>query len=410
MAPGGIRSNVSPFAFAPSMAPASEILGEIGVATFLRDYWQKKPLLIRNAFANFTSPLSGDELAGLACEENVESRLVERRDGLFTLESGPFKAKRFAKLGERDWTLLVQDVDKHLPELAGTLDHFNFIPHWRIDDLMISVAAEGGGVGPHVDAYDVFLLQASGRRRWSISEHFNPEIIPGLDVRVLKEFVAEQEWVLEPGDMLYLPPNVAHDGAALDNGCMTWSIGFRAPSLRDMFSDFAEWLYQRLPEETMYADPDLAPWEAGTGKISPSGLVRMRALLREVLAPADGELDRWFGQFMTEPKPWLHTDAAEDTPDAHAFIERFNAGDALVRDSRALLAWIPSRYATTLFVNGEAWDLDANLDPLLEDLCTHRRYTNATWSRALDDNGIALLLRLHAEGVLHFASDVETEE
>lgn len=409
MTMGGTRYSVSPFALAAHMTPASEILGTIDAATFLRDYWQKKPLLIRNAFTDFRPPLDADELAGLACEDGVESRLVERKDGLFTLESGPFNAKRLAKLAPRDWTLLVQDVEKHLPELAATLDHFSFIPHWRVDDLMISVAAEGGGVGAHVDAYDVFLLQAKGRRRWAISEHFNPEIIPGLDVRVLSEFVAEQEWVLEPGDMLYLPPNVAHDGVALDNDCMTWSIGFRAPSLRDMFSDFAEWLYQRLPEDAMYVDPDLAPWEAGTGKISPSGLVRMRKLLRDALSPADSELDRWFGQFMTEPKPWLHTQA-NDTPGTQAFIERFNAGDALLRDSRALLAWIPSRYATTLFVNGQAWDLDANLDPLLEDLCTNRRYTTATWSRALDDNGIALLRRLHAEGVLHFASDAEARE
>ena len=392
-----------------SQSARGNILGDLAPGEFLKRYWQKKPLLIRQALPGFVSPLNADELGGLACEEGVEARLIEKIGDSWALESGPFDAARFARLPKRDWTLLVQDVEKHLPEFAEILDHFDFIPRWRIDDLMISHAASGGGVGPHVDAYDVFLLQAKGRRRWRIAERFDPEIVPGLDVRVLKHFDAEQEWVLEPGDMLYLPPNVAHDGVAVDDDCMTWSIGFRAPSMRDMFSDFSEWLFQQLPDDRMYQDADLAPWEAADGKISPSGFARMRTLLREAMNRDDAELDRWFGQFMTEPKPWLHAEPSEDTPDARTFAKRLGSGDALLRDTRALLAWTPSANGAILFVNGEAWDLPEGDEALLREICTARRLAYRQIEHHAEERLVRLLQRLHAAGVLHFASMIEND-
>lgn len=393
----------------PAVTADANNLGGMRAEKFLRDYWQKKPLLIRQAMPEFESPLDADELAGLACEEGIESRLIVQNEGNYQLEQGPFKAKRFSKLPERNWTLLVQDVEKHLPQFAVYLDQFDFLPHWRIDDLMISHAATGGSVGPHTDAYDVFLLQAKGRRRWSIAEHFNAEIIPGMDVKVLKEFRAEQSWDLEPGDMLYLPPNVAHEGVALDDDCMTWSIGFRAPSLRDMFLDFSEWMYQRLPDDMMYTDADLTVSESGTGQISPAAFQRMRDLLQRALNPGNSVLDDWFGQFMTEPKPWLNTEPSEDAPPADVFSARLEAGDALLRDSRARLAWSESADGTILFVNGESWRTDTELAALLELLCTQRRFTAARLDEYLQDAGITLLLRLHQAGALHFASTVEAE-
>lgn len=376
---------------------------------FLRDYWQKKPLLIRQAMPAFVSPLDADELAGLACEEGIESRLIVRRDDEYQLEQGPFKAKRFSKLPERNWTLLVQDVEKHLPQFAEYLDLFDFLPHWRIDDLMISHAATGGGVGPHTDAYDVFLLQAKGRRRWSIAEHYNPAIIPGMDVKVLEEFNAEQSWDLEPGDMLYLPPDVAHEGIALDDECMTWSIGFRAPSLRDMFLDFSEWLYQRLPEDVMYTDADLAVSESGAGKFSPQAFARMRKLMHGAMNTDNHLLDSWFGQFMTEPKPWLVTEPSEDTPSRELFGSRLKTGETLLRDSRAQLAWSATGHELVLFVNGEAWSVDASLQGLLELLCTRRCFTEVLLDEYLGVAGYALLSRLHAAGAIHFASTMEAE-
>lgn len=306
--------------------------------------------------------------------------------------------------------MLVQDIEKHLPQFATYLDCFDFLPHWRIDDLMISHAASGGGVGPHTDAYDVFLLQAKGRRRWSIAETFKPDIIPGMDVKVLRDFEPEQEWTLEAGDMLYLPPNVAHEGVALDDDCMTWSIGFRAPSLRDMFLDFSEWLHQRLPEDTMYSDPDLATDETGRGEISPAGFARLRALMRTAL-DADGEiLDRWFGQFMTEPKPWLECETSEDTPSPEDFHARLENGDMLLRDTRALLAWREEKDGDILFVNGKALETGAQLSALLELLCTQRQFTAAMLENDFDDKSLALLCQLHEQGVLHFASTVEVDD
>lgn len=386
----------------------SNILGEITPRDFLRSHWQKRPLLVRQALPGFTSPIDAGELAGLACEDNVESRLIEKHGDRYALEQGPFDAARFAKLPERDWTLLVQDIEKHLPDFAEYLDLFRFIPQWRIDDLMISIAAHGGGVGPHVDAYDVFLLQANGRRRWRIAESFDPEIVPDTDVRVLKHFDAEQDWILEPGDMLYLPPNVAHDGIALDDECMTWSIGFRAPSLRDMFSDFTEWVHQRLPEDAMYADPDLELSESSDGGISSQGMKRMRQLLREALMHDDAELDRWFGQFITEPKPWLRSEASAETPEAGDFAARFQGGDALLRDSRALLAWASREDEVLLFANGEERALPGTAKALLQCLCTQRRMAYANLHDTIDNDALELLRELHAAGVLHFSSDVET--
>jgi 50S ribosomal protein L16 3-hydroxylase len=212
---------------------------------FLDEHWQKKPLPIRQAFENFTPPLDPDELAGLACEDDVESRLVIQTPGAtpeWHVRQGPFTAEDFAALPPTHWTLLVQDVDKHVPECAELLDHFRFLPDWRIDDIMVSFAAPQGSVGPHIDAYDVFLLQGLGERRWLLDP--SPEttsIIPDIELKLLNNFTPNQDHTLSSGDMLYLPPGVAHHGVA-QNDCMTLSIGFRAPSHAEMLADFAGWL------------------------------------------------------------------------------------------------------------------------------------------------------------------------
>lgn len=211
-------------------------LGGMAVETFLQDYWQQKPLLIRQAFPGFVSPLSPDELAGLACETDT-ARLVLEKGGTtpWEVRNGPLEEEDFAGLPETHWSLLVNDTEELVPELSALVTLFRFIPDWRIDDLMISFAVAGGSVGPHVDAYDVFLLQGHGQRRWQITEQPCAEdnFLPDIDLRVMREFTAEQDWTLDPGDMLYLPPNVPHYGVAV-NDCMTYSIGFRAPSQADL--------------------------------------------------------------------------------------------------------------------------------------------------------------------------------
>lgn len=393
-----------------SRSGATEItrrIDELDAAQFLAQFWQKKPLLIRNAFPGFDSPLDPDELAGLACEEGVESRIVDVNND-YKVHHGPFRADFFAGLGDKGWTLLVQDVEKHLPDLAELLDSFSFIPSWRIDDLMVSWAAEGGGVGPHTDLYDVFLLQARGRRRWSIAEHFDPALVTGIDLKVLEKFTPEQEWVLEPGDMLYLPPNIAHDGIAVDGDCMTWSIGFRAPAAQGMISDLVELVQQRLPDDLMYTDPDLSADEARDGRISPAAFKRARAMVRALIEQDDDFLDEWFGRFVTEPKPWLKAEGNQAIK-ASELRERLDAGECLFRNTQCNLAWRGGPQLQ-LFVDGEAWNVKRGLEPLLALLCTERRLPAAALTGYLDmesedEAGSELLLRLYEHGALYFIDD-----
>src|SRR5690606_28554951 len=193
--------------------------------------------LIRQAIPDFEAPLDAAALIALASDDSVESRLIARRRGRWSLEHGPFEPERLPSLSGRDWTLLVQGADLHSDAARALLSRFRFVPDARLDDLMISLAADGGGVGPHQDSYDVFLLQAWGRRRWRIGRVAEPQLVPGLPLRVLANFEAEREWLLEPGDMLYLPPGWGHDGIA-EGPCMTCSVGFRAPSRHEFLAAF----------------------------------------------------------------------------------------------------------------------------------------------------------------------------
>jgi 50S ribosomal protein L16 3-hydroxylase len=229
--------------------------------------WHKKPLLVRGAIPAFklcaknnealASPISAEELFQFANRDTVESRLIKAKPWSF--EHGPFKSKSIPSLNKSDWTLLLQGMDAHHPAAAKVLSWFRFIPDARLDDLMISIAGIGGGVGPHFDSYDVFLIQMSGRRRWRISKQKDLSLSPNLPLKILKNFTSDQEWILEPGDMLYLPPHVAHDGIALDAACQTWSVGFRSPSFKELLQEglwrLAESL-EDIPElDKKFADP-----------------------------------------------------------------------------------------------------------------------------------------------------------
>ena len=219
-------------AFNP-MSHALDVLGGITAEQFLTEYWQKKPLLIRQAIPNMQPLLSRSELFALATQEEVQSRLVSQQKGQWSLKNGPFTKKTLPAITQRQWSVLIQSVDQHNDDVRHLLNQFRFLPDARLDDLMISYATEGGGVGPHFDSYDVFLLQVQGQREWKIGQQDDLTIIEGLPLKILKTFNPEQVLVLEPGDMLYLPPKYAHDGIAL-NECMTYSIGFRAPSEQEL--------------------------------------------------------------------------------------------------------------------------------------------------------------------------------
>ena len=275
------------------------VLGNISAQHFLAEYWQKKPLLIRNAIPNFQPPVDGNDLAGLALEPEVESRLVVGSD--WQIEQGPFEEQRFQSLPERDWTLLVQAVDLWIPEVANILDHFGFLPRWRIDDIMVSYAADGGNVGPHYDNYDVFLLQGEGQRKWSVGGlcDQNSALLPHSNLRILADEPSNQQWTLNCGDMLYLPPKYSHHGVAIGE-CTTYSIGFRAPTVTEMLDDLITELMSKGKNNDTFKDPVLTP-DMANQPISSAYLEQIRALLNKTLDD-DELLLNWFAQFMTQPK------------------------------------------------------------------------------------------------------------
>jgi 50S ribosomal protein L16 3-hydroxylase len=275
------------------------ILGDLTADQFLAEYWQKKPLLIRNAIPNFEPPIDGDDLAGLSLEAEVESRLVIGDD--WALEHGPFEESRFASLPEQNWSLLVQGVDLWVPEVADLLSSFDFLPSWRVDDIMVSYAEDGGNVGPHFDYYDVFLIQGEGQRHWQIGQHCSEADLhtDSTALKLLKNLEVSDEWTLNPGDMLYLPPKIAHHGVAIGQ-CTTFSVGFRAPAATEMLDDLATELLSRDITPNHLQDPPLNAAMANE-PISGAYIQQVKELLQQTL---DDEqmLGEWFAQFMTEPK------------------------------------------------------------------------------------------------------------
>lgn len=367
-------------------------LGELSVEVFLREDWQKRPRLIRQAFPGFVPELDGDDLAGLACEPLAEARIVSGRypEHDWQLRHGPFEEDDFAELPEANWTLLVQDVEKHYPPLAELLEAFDFLPSWRIDDLMISWAAPGGSVGPHVDQYDVFLLQASGQRRWQIAERFDPALLPDCELNVLRRFEAEQTWELGPGDMLYLPPGVAHHGVALTAG-MTFSVGLRAPDAADLLMALGESL--AADELPRYSDPGLEA-VSRAGEIDPQALERLRRLMLAPLMDEPAFRD-FAGRFLSRFRM-----AQEPAPPDGAITEdelkaRLAAGMGLFRNPWTRLAWIDQGERASLYAAGAPFDCSA---PLAEALCARQRPDLADFD--LDSRDLATLAGLVNAGHL----------
>ena len=330
---------------------------DVTLETFLKDYWQKKPLLFRNAFPDFCSPLNADELAGLACEEDSNARIIiETQDKPYwSVEYGPIDENRFSSLPQTNWTLLVGDVEKHVIEGRDLLEEFRFIPDWRIDDLMISYAVKGGSVGPHLDAYDVFLLQAEGQRHWSISfTEDNDSFLEDIDLRILKSFTAQQEWTLNPGDMLYLPPNVAHHGVAVDD-CITCSIGFRSPSVHNLISEYAESLAVNLSQDIRFTDADIEQQEH-PAEITQTSIDHIKQLLINHLKIDDDFIQKWFGEHITES----HANSPQSSDQhSHTEIKDLNGLNSIDLLSTALttkLLYSKHKDQALVFADGKSFE------------------------------------------------------
>jgi len=356
------------------------ILGELTVKEFLTAYWQKKPLLVRNAIPNFSDPLSPDELAGLACDESVESRIILEKDGShpWELRFGPFDNASFAQLPATHWTLLVQECNKHLLELALLLDKFTFIPNWRMDDVMVSYAAPQGSVGPHQDQYDVFLIQGLGHRHWQISTQTNnsENLVPGTDLRILEHFKTEQEWVLAPGDMLYLPPGVAHYGIAQDH-CMTYSVGFRAPSHYDIVTAFTESQFDTLRdsvEQYRYTDPALSD-QISSGLISDATLQQIKTIIGFYTANEE-QISHWFARYASEPKNEVDLILPTIPLNAANLPAAIKTNGELLRSEYARFVYVDHGNKTkSLFINGNEYRLNANLAFAAPLICGQRLFS-----------------------------------
>ncbi len=360
------------------------------------------PLLIRNPWAEWRNPLEPDELAGLACEDGVEARLIAQTRDSWKVEHGPLPEARFGKLGKAPWTLLVNAVDHHVQDVAALIDPFRFVPNWRIDDVMVSYATDGGGVGPHFDQYDVFLVQGLGKRRWQVGGLCDADtaLRPHDDLRLLAHFKPVEEWVLEPGDILYVPPRVAHNGVAVGDDCMTYSVGFRAPSRSELIAHYCDDVLGRLRDDDRYGDPGLAPQD-NPGEISGAALSRLHAMVTQAMLDRDA-FARWFGQYSSTPK-YPDQDWAPDDPIAiGALRAALASGAPLRRNPASRFSFIRQDGETVLlFVDGESFECAGETRIFAERLCAQDR-VEADADLAGSEAALALVAALLNQGSLAF--------
>lgn len=365
-----------------------QLLGGLSRYDFLRDYWQKQALLVRNAIPGFTGLIEPDALFELAQQEYVEARLVRQKEQSWDLQHGPFSPRDF-KTKRRNvlWTLLVQELNHYLPDAEALLQQFSFIPHARLDDLMVSYAPPGGGVGPHFDSYDVFLLQGKGHRRWQISTQQDLTLIEGAPLRILQNFEPTQEWILEPGDMLYLPPLYAHNGIAMDE-CMTYSIGFRAPATQEIATQFLVYMQDKLALSGRYQDPQLE-LQAHPSQISNAMIGQMESMIENVRWNK-GDVVDFLGCYLTEPKPHIFFQSPKRPASIKKFAQQVQKkGVRLAPQSRMLF------YENQFYLNGDRVMLQGYQYELR--MLADRRYLESV---VLDDLFIDWLFDAYLDGYL----------
>jgi 50S ribosomal protein L16 3-hydroxylase len=363
--------------------------GKFDKQTFLTEYWQKKPLLIKNAFTNFKTPISAEELAGLSLEEEVESRIIiQNATNDYSLKTGPFNENYFQKLPEKNWTLLIQGMDKLIPEVADLIPNFNFIPNWRLDDVMVSYATIGGNVGPHYDNYDVFLLQAQGKRNWQLSsQNCNPgNYIQGLDIRLMESFIVEDDYICEAGDLLYIPPLWGHHGISLTDDCLTFSFGYRSYKGLEVWDSFGDYLAETNSFQSLYQDPSWLDTQAG--QITDASWQQAQKLLQSVL---DNEqlFKKWFGRFATQ----LDTNSAERLPEPlsedevdniETIIASLQESDGIQIDPVCRFAYYEDNNKISFYINGTQWTIFNATSEFIKLLCNNKRIDYKTLNHHLN--------------------------
>jgi len=382
------------------MKETTSPLGNISAKEFMDEYWQKKPLLIRQAFPDFKSPITPEELAGLACEEEVNSRIVMEKDGDYPWFPmfGPMSDEIYASMPKTHWSLIVNDLEKYIPELSWIIDRFRFIPEWRLDDLMISYAADEGSVGPHIDLYDVFILQGQGKRRWQINSQPVAEDnqVKETPLRIQKYFETEEEWIVEPGDMLYLPPSISHYGVSLGES-LSYSIGFRATSHADIVNEFIGYITQNLSTDLTYQDPDQTIQEH-SNEIKQDALDRVSEIFKQYLRPDHPELQRWFGCFVSDTKADVLTEPEQEINSIKE-LKKLTETGVLSRHPASRYAFSENPENTLLFVDGQ--DYEVNLG-FAKALCKQRQIDLNEIISVANKDELLFIVELYNQGKLYF--------
>ena len=372
---------------------SQSLFGSLTTHDFLNQHWQQKPLLVRQAVDTDVIDIDPAELAGLCCDTEAPSRIViEHGETPWQMKIGPFEEQDFTSLPADHWSLLINDIETYIPELQAFIEPFRFLPDWRIDDLMISFATDKGSVGPHVDDYDVFLIQLEGTRRWSINESpdFDSTLLVGPDLKILQNFVPNQTWDLEPGDMLYLPPGMPHHGVAVGD-CMTLSVGFRAPSSGELIQSWLDDIGDQPNFKTRFNDAKRQA-QQDSGEITQQDLKSLKALLLKGINDHASTLDLWLGKYLSEgkrPDPAL---VEAYTVENDGGELRFEAQTDYQRFPGTRMAYIFGEQELTLFVGGEQFSLDHKHLDAVRYLCSEQEYLAAAIASNCSDPTILELL------------------
>jgi 50S ribosomal protein L16 3-hydroxylase len=375
----------------------NHILGKISVDTFLKKYWQKKPLLIRNAIENFQSPITEEDLFKIAQDEETISRLIEYRNDMWQVKYGPFKKSEFLRKKNSPWTVLVQNINHHFSFANSFLNFFKFIPYARLDDLMVSYATKKGSVGPHFDSYDVFLFQAKGKREWKISAQKKFDLDKKSAIKIITNFKSKNSWVLNPGDMLYLPPNIGHWGISHSNDCLTYSIGFRAPDTFEIQSKFLDFIQDNLSanKKDLYKDPNLK-LQKNPAEINSNMINKIQQIINQ-LRWNKNSIHTFIGQLLTDPIE--NAIFQQPKPISLEIFKKNLSKKILELNPKTRMLFIKNSF----YINGEFIETDKKYAKYLRQLANDRKISFKTTLDKKDLNALGIiLLPLYRSGFVDF--------